>query len=132
MTGLDTNILIRFVMNDEPAQANAACALLQSFSSHAPGYITLVCAVEFVWVLRSRYRQPKATIVEWMGRFLESSELLFENQDAVGEALERYRAGSAGFSDYLLEGSARAAGCGQTFTFDRRAASSAGMDLLPA
>jgi predicted nucleic-acid-binding protein len=130
MTGLDTNVLVRFVMADDPLQSEQARALVGSFSPESRGFISLVCLAELVWVLRSKYRQPKREIVGWLERFLESSELAFESQSAVEQALAIYEGGKAEFSDCLIERSGAGAGCQSTLTFDAEAAESAGMRLI--
>lgn len=130
MIGLDTNILVRFVMADHPDQSAKARTLLQSLSSDSPAVITLVCLAELVWVLRSRYRQPKRDVIDWVARFLESPEFVVEDHAAVGHALRTYAIGSAEFSDCLIAQTAIAAGCTEIVTFDARAAKSAGMRLL--
>ena len=132
MTGLDTNILVRFVMADDAAQAASAQALLRSFSAQSPGFISLVGLAEFVWVLRSKYRQPKSAIVQWIGQFLSAAELVFESQAAVELALNNYSTGAADFADCLIDQSGQNAGCNETVTFDRNAARAAGMRLLPS
>jgi len=130
MTGLDTNILVRFIMADDPVQSNQARSLIESFSAESPGFISLVCLAELIWVLRSRYRKPKSEIVGWLNLFLEASELVFESELAAEQALEIYAGSTAEFSDCLIERSGAAAGCRNTLTFDAAAAKSAGMRLV--
>ena len=132
MTGLDTNILVRFVMADDAAQAASAKALLRSFSAQSAGFISLVSLAEFVWVLQSKYRQPKSAIIQWIGQFLGAAEVIFESQAAVELALHDYSAGAADFADCLIEQSGQNAGCDETVTFDRNAARAARMRLLPS
>ncbi len=130
MIGLDTNILIRFVMADDSMQYRKADRLMQSFSVQSPGYITLVCLAEFVWVLRSRYKKPKHVIVQWLTELLDSPELVLENQFAVEQALLTYTTTKSDFSDCLIERAGHVAGCTSTVTFDKTAAKAAGMRLL--
>ena len=130
MTGLDTNILVRFVMADDAAQAASAKTLFKSFSIQSPGFISLVGVVEFVWVLRSKYRQPKSAIIQWIGQLLGTAELIFESQGVVELALNDYSTGVADFADCLIEWSGKNAGCSETVTFDQDAARTVGMRLL--
>jgi predicted nucleic-acid-binding protein len=132
MTGLDTNILVRFVMADDATQAAGAKALFRSFSAQSPGFISLVGLAEFVWVLRSTYRQPKSAIIQWIGQFLGAAELIFESQAAVELALHDFSKGAADFADCLINRSGENAGCNETVTFDRNAARAAKMRLLPS
>ena len=130
MTGIDTNVLIRFFMADDPVQYRKADQLIQTFSIQSPGYISLVCLAEFVWVLRSYYRQPKAIISEWLTSLLESSEFALENELVVEQALLTYSTTRSDFSDCLIERASHLAGCVKTVTFDKGAAKTAGMRLL--
>lgn len=130
MIGLDTNILVRAVMADDAEQVSRVTRLFHSLTLQRPGYITLVCLAEFVWVVQGRYRQPKNTTVQWLDRFLNTPELIFENQSAVEEALHRYASTKSDFADCLIERAGHVAGCASTVTFDKAAAKTAGMRLL--
>jgi predicted nucleic-acid-binding protein len=130
MTGIDTNVLIRFVMADDVAQYRKADRLMQSFSAQSPGFITQVCLAEFVWVLRSQFRQPKETIVRWLSELVYAPELVLENQSAVEQALHTYSTSRSDFADCLIERVSHIAGCTSTVTFDNGAAKAAGMRLL--
>lgn len=128
--GLDTNVLVRFVMADDPAQSSVACSMLQSLSSRSPGFISLVSLAEFTWVLHSKYRQPKPEIVKWLSTFLESPEIVIESEEVVSQAVKSYGSGNAHFADCLIERTGNANGCRETVTFDKTAAKATGMRLL--
>lgn len=130
MSGLDTNVLVRFFAQDDPAQSRKADRLLQSLSAEAPGYVSLVSLIELVWVLRSIYRISKSDLVKSLEQLLNSPEIVVENQAAVDQALRRFSAVQADFADCLIERSSSLAGCGRTVTFDAKAARAAGMTLL--
>ncbi len=130
MTGLDTNILVRFFTKDEARQSSRAKKLLQSLTSESPGFISLVSLIELAWVLRSRYHLNKAQLILGMERLLNTSELVIENQSAVTQSLGRFAASKADFADCLIERSGHMAGCRETVTFDVNASKSAGMRLL--
>ena len=130
MTGVDTNVLVRFVMADDPEQYRKAKRLMQSFTMQSPCFITQVCIAEFVWVLEARYRKSKTIIIEWLSWLVESNELVLEDQPAVERALHAYAASKADFSDCLIAISGHLAGCSSTVTFDKGAAKTAGMRLL--
>jgi predicted nucleic-acid-binding protein len=130
MTGVDTNVLIRFVMADDQEQYRKAKRLMQSFTMQSPGFITQVCIAEFVWVLETRYRKPKGTIFEWLTWLVESGEIVLENQVVVEKALMTFSATKSDFSDCLIALAGRLAGCSSTVTFDKAAAKAAGMRLL--
>jgi predicted nucleic-acid-binding protein len=130
MTGLDTNVVIRFFVDDDRKQFQKAGALLASFGPQNRGFIPVVSLVETVWVLRTRYGVSKALIVERLERILEAPELELENESAIEDAVRRFAMGRSEFADYVIEAAARGAGCSETVTFDREAARSAGMRLM--
>ena len=130
MTGLDTNVLVRFFAWDDPVQGRRAELLLQKLTPEEPGFVTIISMVELVWVLRSRYRVPKAQVIECLERLLDSPELVVENHSAMHQALRRFAEANVDFADCLIEKVGRVAGCRETVTFDRAAAKGAGMRLL--
>ena len=130
MTGLDTNVLVRFFVEDNPEQCRKVEELLQSLSLESPGYISLVSLLELVWVLYNRYRLSKAQLIQCLERLLDYPELKVENHTAVTLALRRFSQFKADFADCLIERSCHAAGCQETVTFDVDASRFAGMKLL--
>ena len=129
MTGLDTNVLIRYLVRDDPAQSAAAIRLVRSLTSDAPGFVSLIVVVETDWVLESCYGFRKPQIEEVMEVLLRSQELVVERADLIWQALQIFSKGRADFSDCVIERCSNAAGCSFTATFDR-AASTAGMRLI--
>jgi predicted nucleic-acid-binding protein len=129
MIGLDTNVLIRYLTRDDPAQSAAAIKLIRSLSSETPGFLSLVVVAETVWVLQSSYGFEKTQIEETLDILLRSQELSVERADLVWQALRTYSTNRSDFADCLIERCAHAAGCSYTATFDR-AACRAGMRLV--
>ncbi len=130
MIGLDTNILVRYLTEDDPAQTTAAGQVIDSFSPDSPGFISLIVLAELVWVLESFYRFTKKEIEQVLETLLRSEELVLERAEVVSQALRMFRASRADFADCLIERSGHAADCEHTLTFDRKAAAGAGMRLL--
>jgi len=130
MIGLDTNVVVRYLTLDDPAQSPAAVKLMESLSADQPGFIPLVVVAELAWVLEISYGFTRDAISRVIEGLLQSTELIVEQTEVVSRGLRLFAAGSAGLSDYLIERSAHAAGCAYTVTFDRKAAVSAGMRLL--
>jgi predicted nucleic-acid-binding protein len=128
--GLDTNVLVRYVMQDDPRQAPRATRLIESLTPERPGFVPLVVLVELVWVLAGSYGLARSQLVTVVDGLLRSKELVLDRADVVAQALARYAAG-ADFADALIERLASAAGCTQTMTFDAGAAKAAGMTLVP-
>lgn len=132
MTGLDTNVLVRFLVQDDPDQAALATAAIGALTEAEPGWIGREVMVELVWVLERAYRLPRSSIADAIDNLLSARELSVEEADHVGLAAQRYREGGAGFSDQMIALAARRNGCREVLTFDRRAAADAGMTLLRA
>jgi predicted nucleic-acid-binding protein len=129
MIGLDTNILVRYVTQDHPAQSVAAVKVMDSLSSESPGFLSLVVIAELVWVLQFSYRFKKQEIEHVVDGLLRSKELIVERAEIVFQALRTFRASRANFADCLIERCGRAAECQYVLTFDKDAAA-AGMRLL--
>jgi predicted nucleic-acid-binding protein len=121
MIGLDTNVLVRYITQDDPEQAAQAARLIDaSCSVDAPGRVAHIVLCELVWVLRRAYGYSKLQVVEVLSQILVTAELAIENQEVAFQALDAYRDGPADFSDYLLALGNRAAGCRTTYSFDTR------------
>jgi len=130
MIGIDTNILVRYFTKDDAAQASRAKSFLLTLSSASPGFVSLICLMELVWVLRSQYRFDKSQLVPMLEQLLDSTELVLENQSAVEQAVRRFAAAKVDLADCLIERSGHTSGCHETVTFDAGAAKLAGMRLL--
>jgi predicted nucleic-acid-binding protein len=128
--GLDTNVLIRYIVLDDPVQAPKAERVIDSLTSANQGFISLIVLAEISWVLRSSYRYARIEISAIIQGLLSSREIVVERRDLVADALRHFSRGDADFSDFLIERVANAAGCAYTLTFDKNAAGFAGMRLL--
>jgi len=130
MIGIDTNILLRFFTKDDIAQSARAKEFLRTLTPESPAFVSLICLIELVWVLRSQYHLEKAQLILHLERLLDSPELVLESQAAVAQALRRFAVAKADFADCLIERSGHILGCRETVTFDAGAAKLAGMRLL--
>jgi len=130
MIGLDTNVVVRYLTHDDAAQTVAAVSVMDALSAEAPGFLSLIVVVELVWVLEVSYRFKKNEIEQVLGTLLRSKELVIERAEVVLQALRKFSASHADFSDCLIERCGHAAECQFTVTFDRNAAAGAGMRLL--
>jgi len=130
MIGLDANVLVRYIMQDDPVQAKTANKLVESLTPKEPGFVTLVTVVELFWVLTASYDLSRVQVVTVFDALMRTKQLLVEQADQVLRALRVYGAGSADFPDCLIERTARAAGCHKVMTFDVGAARHAGMTLI--
>lgn len=129
MIGLDTNIVVRYLTHDDPAQTTAAVKVMDTLSSESPGFLSLVVIVEVVWVLEVSYRFNKRELEQVLETLLRSKELVVERAEIVWQTLRKFSAGNADLADCLIERSCHAVECEYTLTFDRKAAG-AGMRLL--
>jgi predicted nucleic-acid-binding protein len=130
MIGLDSNVIVRYLMQDDPKQSQRATRLIEALSSEAPGFVPLVAVVEIAWVLTSCYDLKREQVSEAMHGILRSKEFVVDRAQQVAQALRVYKAGSADFADCLIERGSTSAGCERTVTFDASAAKSAGMTLI--
>jgi predicted nucleic-acid-binding protein len=130
MIGLDTNVLLRFFLQDDPDQGARAAALMSTFSVQEPGFVSSVTLAESAWVLERSYRRPKHEVVFFVRGLLESRQLVVENHDSVAQALEKFERSNADFADCLIERLCHSSGCTRTMTFDLNASKSAGMILV--
>jgi predicted nucleic-acid-binding protein len=128
--GIDTNVLVRYIAQDDAAQARKATALIErECTESAPGFVGLVTLVELVWVAESCYAASRADVAQIVRRVLGTKQLVVQDAETAWQALRLFEGGRADFADHLIERSAAAAGCDRTATFDRDAAK-AGMYLL--
>jgi predicted nucleic-acid-binding protein len=130
MIGLDTNVLVRYVAQDDPEQSPMANNLVESLTAAAPGYVGLVPVVELVWVLTDCYALTKDQLCEVLATLLKTKEIVVANADTVWQALRLFKEGKVDFADCLIERLAKQAGCDYTTTFDRDAAKHCGMRLI--
>lgn len=130
MIGLDTNLLLRYFLNDDPVQSPQAHRIITSFTEAEPGWVSLPAVLELVWVLKSKNRAHRTGIAATLDRLLAQNSVVIEQAEVVAQAVRRYRFSSADFADCLIAASARAAGCTRTVTFDQIAARDAGMELI--
>lgn len=130
MIGLDTNVLVRYVMQDDPKQSPKATRLIESLTPEAAGFVPLVALSELAWVLSSCYDLSREQVAKALDALLRAKEIVLDRAEHVAQALRLFRATSADFADCLIERTACAAGCERTMTFDKGAAQDAGMTLI--
>jgi predicted nucleic-acid-binding protein len=128
--GLDTNVLLRYFLIDDPIQSPMARLVMASLDSSNPGWVGVATVLELVWVLKSKNRAPRSTIAATIEQLLAKDALIVERDAIVALAVRRFRFSRAEFADCLVAASAQAAGCSKTVTFDHIAARDAGMELI--
>ena len=122
MLGVDTNILVRFLVRDEEAQFERARKLIKrEIAAGGSVFVSQLVLLETEWVLRSRYSLPKNLIVEAISGLLDAADVRFEDEPAIEEALFIWKETTADFADCLIGARNRRHGCRATATFDAKA-----------
>ena len=130
MIGLDTNILIRYLTQDDPVQSRKATEILERRLTHEnPGFISVVVMAEIVWVLDRAYGLTNREIVGAIERILQTDVLLVENEQEVFTAVIMLKEGRGSFADALIAQLGNRAGCLHTLTFDEKALRLSGFKL---
>lgn len=123
MIGLDTNILLRYLLQDDLVQTPLANRLFElELTVENPGFVSLTTALEVVWVLRGKLRRTTAEIVERLDWMIGSEVLDVQNRQQVFEAKCALEDGRGEFEDALIGALDRWAGCSESLTFDQKAA----------
>jgi predicted nucleic-acid-binding protein len=131
MIGLDTNVLVRLVVNDDPKQVAAATRFIaQNCSVDDPAFVNTSVLCEMVWTLESAYGYARAEIAKAVSAILGNGVFAVEAPHRVKGALERYVRQGADLADLLIGGTNLERGCQYTVTFDRKAAKLDGFRLL--
>lgn len=121
MKGLDTNILIRYLTQDDPILSPKANRIVEEqLSERNPGYVSLVVIAETAWVLHKKYAAQREEIADAIERILTIDSLLVQNEQQVYQAVIGVRAGEGTFADALICALHAAVGCSSTLTFDAR------------
>ena len=132
MVALDTNVIVRYLVRDNPHQAEAARALVEGLTPENPGFICREAMVEIAWVLKRVYRFSRAQISETLVELTASESILVECSDEVAAAAYRYGEGGAEFADLMILSAAMRAGAGPLHTFDRKLSRIKGTVLVEA
>lgn len=130
MIGLDTNVLVRYIMQDDPKQSPKATKIVESLEGVGSGYVTLVSIIELVWVLSASFELTRFQVAQALDGIIRTKQFKIESADQVIRALRIFKVGKSDFADCLIERSADSAGCEKTVTFDVNASKHAGMTLL--
>lgn len=132
MRGLDTNVLLRFLTSDDPAQAERVGALFAAAERTGDRFfVSAIALCELSWTLRGQpYGLDRSQIAAVVERILGTSLLEVQDRGLVRRALSDFRQGRADFADYLLGWHSLDAGCADTLTFDRKLSGAAGFSVL--
>lgn len=121
MRGLDTNVLVRFLVGDDPDQASRAASLFARATAEGERlFVAQIVVCELVWVLGFAYDKTRSEIAAGLETLLRSRQLQFEDVDQIQAALERFAAGEGDLADWLIWEHSRSAGVERVVTFDTR------------
>jgi predicted nucleic-acid-binding protein len=122
MIGLDTNILVRYIAQDDPPQSTKATEIIERrLTEEKPGFVSIVAMVETVWVLERAYGLTPLEIVRAVEQILQTDVLLVEDEQEVFAAMIALKNGQGSFADAVIAARGAKRGCSQTLTFDRKA-----------
>ncbi len=131
MIGIDTNVIVRYLVQDDPTQAKAATKLIEkSCSTDNPGYIDHIVLCELVWVLRRNYKLEKSRMCQVIEQIMRTDRIVIEDIQLVWKALEEFKETKADFADCLLAQKNLKAGCQYTATLDDAASATEGYKHL--
>lgn len=127
MIGLDTNVVVRYLAQDDPVQSRQATEIFERrLTTENPGFVSMVAMVETVWVLERTYGLSKQEIAAAVERMLQIDVLVIENEQQVFSAMIALKEGRGSFSDAIIAALGARAGCSHTLTFDRGTSRMAG------
>jgi predicted nucleic-acid-binding protein len=122
MLGIDTNVLIRYLVRDDQVQYDSARRLIdRKVRKGEPVLLSLLVLLETEWVLRSRYELAKADLIATFSALLDTADLTVEDEPSVESAIYFWKDSTVDFADCLIEARNRRLGCQATATFDSRA-----------
>jgi predicted nucleic-acid-binding protein len=128
--GLDTNILVRYLTQDDPIQSAKALEIVERrLTEEVPGFVSIVAMVETVWVLERAYGLRPHEIVGAVERMLQTDVLVVENEQEVFTAMIALKEGQGSFADAVIAALGAKVGCSSTLTFDRQAQRLPGFEL---
>jgi predicted nucleic-acid-binding protein len=129
--GLDTNILVRYLAQDDPVQSRQATELIErQLTAEDPGFVSTVAMVETAWVLDRAYGLADDEVAAALERTLQADVLVIENEQEVFTAVIMLKEGRGSFTDALIAALGVKAGCSKSLTFDHKALRIPGFELV--
>ena len=122
MIGLDTNVMVRYLVQDDEQQSKLATDLIEDqCSTESPLFINEITLCEIIWVLKRAYGYEKTVILDILQQLLACKDLVFSSHSEASLALRDYEVGNADFSDYFIGQLNKKHGCAFTYSFDKKA-----------
>lgn len=122
MIGLDTNILLRLILQDDDSQSRRALVLVDSLSSEKPGFVNSAVLLEFIWTARRYAKMTREELKIILSGFLDSDNLVLEDENIIEMTLDEMDRSGEEFADIFIALKNREQGCRATMTFDKNAA----------
>ena len=123
MIGLDTNVILRYLVQDDPVQSRRATEIItRQLTEQEPGFVSLVTILEVVWVLKSLYKRSRQEVANDIEMVVAADTLEVQNEQEVYTAILALRNGAGTFEDALIGSLGTWRGCSATLTFDEKAA----------
>jgi predicted nucleic-acid-binding protein len=122
MKGLDTNVLVRYLVQDNPNQSRAATHFIEQEETDGSLFVNAIVLCELVWVLESAYQYPKHDIIRVIEQILKTRQFHIHEADLLWQTLHSYQKETADFADHYIAHLNQAEGCTLTATFDKKAA----------
>lgn len=122
MIGLDTNILVRYLVQDDPGQSKLATNFIEKCSEENPAFISGIVLCELIWVLETAYDYPKKNIADVLEKILKTRQFKIHHPETLWQALRDYRHETIDFSDSYIAHLNFVNECDYTITFDKKAA----------
>jgi predicted nucleic-acid-binding protein len=121
MIAVDTNVLVRYLVEDDAEQTRRAESLFRrALAAGEAIFVSEIVLCELVWVLKTAYRLRREEIVDMLATFVRAKQLELSDKDLIHRALGAFRTGRGDFADYVIRERARAAGCAIIATFDKQ------------
>lgn len=131
MIGVDTNVILRLLVDDQSAQCGKARDFFSARSPRDPAFVSSVVLAELIWLLRRRFGYPSETILDVLRRLTASADFRFEHSEHLQALLAEDGIKVTDVADALIAWSCMSEGCDRVVTFDRRSARLvSGMELL--
>lgn len=130
MIGIDTNVLVRYLAQDDPVQSVEATRFIESLTTHEPGFISVVAMAKTAWVLDRAYGLTTREIAAAIEHVLQAEVLIVESEQEVFTSMIVLKEGRSSFADALIGALGAKAGCSHTVTFDRKASRISGFKTL--
>lgn len=122
MIGVDTNVLLRFLVVDDPAQNKAAARFFEARTAEDPAFVSALALAETVWLLMRKMKYPPESVIAVLRKLLSAESIVVEHAEELGMLVFDEDPPVTDLADFLIAWAGKRRGCSSTVTFDKRAA----------